>query len=93
VDAVPGPQLDAWRPRSQRHQNLKAAFARLQEAEPQHASHARSLSHTSLALRSTRAHFGVLAPISHGQEPTINNFDLEADLSYEVDLGSGTQPP
>jgi len=53
-----------------------------------------SLSHTqSRRLRSARAHLRVLARFRTGQEPTLNNFDLQAIYRTSRPLGRGTQKP
>ncbi len=83
------PQLDALEARvGSANQNLKAAFARLQEARAATRIARADLFPTlSLGASAARARTSAYAPrFRTGQEPTLNNFDLEADLSYEVDL-------
>jgi outer membrane protein, multidrug efflux system len=83
------PQLDALEDKvGSANQNLKAAFARLQEARATTRIARADLFPTlSLGASAARARTSVYSPrFPTGQEPTLNNFDLEADLSYEVDL-------
>jgi NodT family efflux transporter outer membrane factor (OMF) lipoprotein len=83
------PELDALEAKvSNANQNIKAAFARLQEARAAtriaRAGLAPSLNVTSSAARQ-RVSQNSPAYVT-GHNPTFNNFDVEADLSYEVDL-------
>ena len=83
------PQLDALEAKvGGANQNLKAAFARLLEARTATRIARADLFPTlSLGASATRARTSVYSPrFPPGQEPTLNNFDLEADLSYEIDL-------
>ena len=83
------PQLDALEAKvGSANQNLKAAFARLQEARAATRIARAGLFPTlSLGASAARARTSVYSPrFRTGQEPTLNNFDLQADLSYEVDL-------
>ena len=83
------PQLDALEAKvGSANQNLKAAFARLQEARAATRIARADLFPTlSLGASAARARTSAYSPrFRTGQEPTLNNFDLEADLSYEVDL-------
>jgi len=83
------PQLDALEARvDDANQDLKAAFARLQQARAAtriaRADLFPTLKIGSLATRSrTSANSPRFPP---GTEPVGNNFDLEADLSYELDV-------
>ena len=83
------PQLDALEAKVvSANQNLKAAFARLQEARAATRIARADLFPTlSLGASVARARTSVNSPgFPTGREPTLNNFDLEADLSYELDL-------
>lgn len=83
------PQLDALEAKvGSANQNLKAAFARLQEARAATRIARADLFPTlSLGASVARARTSAYSPrVPTGQELTLNNFDLEADLSYEVDL-------
>ncbi len=83
------PELDALEAKvSEANQNLRAAFARLQQARAAtriaRADLFPNLSVGSTAARArtslnSRSYFA-------GEEPTYNTFDLEADLSYEFDV-------
>jgi len=69
------------------NQNLKAAFARLQEARPQRASTRAGLFPHSVLGAPQRARHSVSRPdFAREQEPTLNNFDLQADHRTKVDL-------
>lgn len=70
------------------NQNLKAALARLQEARAATRIARADLFPTlTVGSADTRARTSVNSPrYPLGAEPTLNNFNLEADLSYEVDL-------
>jgi NodT family efflux transporter outer membrane factor (OMF) lipoprotein len=83
------PQLNALEAKvGSANQNLKAAFARLQEARAATRIARADLFPTlSLGASAARARTSANSPrFPAGQELTLNNFDLEADLSYEVDL-------
>jgi NodT family efflux transporter outer membrane factor (OMF) lipoprotein len=83
------PQLDALEDKvANANQNLKAAFARLQEARAQTRIVRADLFPTlSVGSTAVRTRTSVNAPrFPPGEQPTLNNFDLEADLSYELDL-------
>jgi NodT family efflux transporter outer membrane factor (OMF) lipoprotein len=83
------PQLDALEAKvGSANENLKAAFARLQEARAATRIARADLFPTlSVGAAATRTRTSVNAPrFPTGEEPTLNNFDLEADLSYEIDL-------
>jgi NodT family efflux transporter outer membrane factor (OMF) lipoprotein len=83
------PQLDALEAKvGDANQNLKAAFARLQEARAAtRVARADLFPTLSVGSSVTRARASVNSPrYPTGEEPTLNNFDLEADLSYEIDL-------
>ena len=70
------------------NQDLKAAFARLQQAEAL-TRIARSGLFPALTAgaAATRSRTSINSPkFPAGAEPVGNNFDLEADLSYEIDL-------
>jgi NodT family efflux transporter outer membrane factor (OMF) lipoprotein len=70
------------------NQNIKAAFARLQQARAETRIQRAGLFPT-LTVGSTaeRARTSVNSPrFLPGSPPTLGNFDLEADLSYEIDL-------
>ena len=70
------------------NQNLKAALARLQEARAvTRIARADLFPILTVGSAGTRARTSVNSPrYPVGAEPTLNNFNLEADLSYEVDL-------
>jgi NodT family efflux transporter outer membrane factor (OMF) lipoprotein len=83
------PQLDALEAKvSSANQNLKAAFARLQEARAAtRVARADLFPTLSVGASGTRTRTSVNSPrFPTGEEPTLNNLDLEADLSYEIDL-------
>ena len=83
------PQLDALEAQvGSSNQNLKAAFARLQEARAAtRIARADLFPAVNLGASATRARTSVNSPrFPTGEEPTLNNFDLEADLSYEIDI-------
>jgi len=83
------PQLDALEAKvSAANQNLKAAFARLQQARAATRIARADLFPTLTAGSSaTRARASVNSPtFLPGFEPVYNNFDLQADLSYELDV-------
>jgi outer membrane protein, multidrug efflux system len=70
------------------NQNLKAAFARLQQARAEtRIQRAGLFPSLNVGSTATRTRTSVNAPrFLPGYEPTLNNFDLEADFSYEIDL-------
>ncbi|HXA36693.1 MAG TPA: efflux transporter outer membrane subunit, partial [Steroidobacteraceae bacterium] len=70
------------------NQNLKAGFARLQEARAATRIARANLFPTLTAASSaSRQRVSQNSPTYvKGSEPTFNYFDLEADLSYEIDL-------
>jgi NodT family efflux transporter outer membrane factor (OMF) lipoprotein len=83
------PQLDALEVKvSNANQNIKAAFARLQEARAAtRIARADLVPTLNLASSTTRQRASQNSPTYVlGHNPTFNNFDVEADLSYEVDL-------
>lgn len=83
------PQLDALEARvGDVNQNLKAALARLQQARADTRVARADLYPTlSIAPAVTRSRTSINAPrYPSGAPPIINNFDLEADFSYEIDL-------
>jgi NodT family efflux transporter outer membrane factor (OMF) lipoprotein len=70
------------------NQDLKAAYARLLQARAA-TRIARADLFPTLSARSsaTRTRTSVNSPtFARGEEPVQNNFDLEADLSYEIDV-------
>jgi NodT family efflux transporter outer membrane factor (OMF) lipoprotein len=83
------PQLDALETKvGSANQNLKSAFARLQQARAETRIQRAGLFPTlNVGSSATRGRASVNSPrFPFGFEPTGNNFDLEADLSYEIDL-------
>jgi NodT family efflux transporter outer membrane factor (OMF) lipoprotein len=83
------PELDALEVNvGQANQNIKAAFARLQEARAAtRIARADLLPTLDAASSATRQRVSQNSPTYvPGRNPTFNNFDIEADLSYEVDL-------
>jgi NodT family efflux transporter outer membrane factor (OMF) lipoprotein len=83
------PQLDALEAKvDDANQDLKAAFARLQQARAATRIARADLFPTLTAASSaTRSRISVNSPIyAPGTNPITNNFDLEADLSYELDV-------
>src|SRR5258708_31830570 len=70
------------------NQGLKAAFARLQQARAATRIARADLFPTlSAASSATRARTSTNSPtFVPGRRPIYNNFDLEADLSYEFDV-------
>jgi NodT family efflux transporter outer membrane factor (OMF) lipoprotein len=87
--AFEDPALDSLEARiGDVNQNLKAALARLREARADTRIARADLFPTlSLGATAARTRTSVNAPrFPVGEAPVINNFDLEADLSYEVDL-------
>jgi outer membrane protein, multidrug efflux system len=83
------PQLDVLQAKvADANQDLKAAFARLQQARATTRITRASLFPTLTAAASaTRARTSVNSPrFPRGTEPVGNNFDVEADFSYELDV-------
>ena len=83
------PQLDALETRvGDANQDLKAAFARLQQARATTRIARADLFPTlSAASSATRSRTSTNSPTYFsGRKPVYNNFDLEADLSYEFDM-------
>jgi NodT family efflux transporter outer membrane factor (OMF) lipoprotein len=83
------PQLDALETQvGDANQNLKAAFARLQQARAATRIARADLFPTLTAGSSaTRSRTSVNSPrFPPGAEPVGNNFDLEADFSFELDV-------
>ena len=83
------PELDALEVKvGEANQNIKAAFARLQEARAATRIARADLFPTlNVASSATRQRVSQNSPAYvPGRNPTFNNFDVEADLSYEVDL-------
>jgi outer membrane protein, multidrug efflux system len=70
------------------NQDLRAAYARLVQARAQTRIARASLFPTlTVGSSATRARSSINAPrFPPGAAPVGNNFDLEADLSYEIDL-------
>src|SRR5882757_6292733 len=70
------------------NQNIKAAFARLQEARAAtRIARADLVPTLNVAASATRQRVSQNSPTyAPGHNPTFNNFDVEADLSYELDL-------
>ena len=70
------------------NQDLKAAFARLQQARAATRIARADLFPTlNIGSSATRSRTSVNSPtFPPGAEPVANNFDLQADLSYEIDL-------
>jgi outer membrane protein, multidrug efflux system len=83
------PQLDALETKvGNANQDLKAAFARLQEARAETRIARADLFPTfTLGASGARVRTSPNSPgFPPGEEPTLNDFNLEADLSYEIDL-------
>ena len=83
------PQLDALEVKvGNANQNIKAAFARLQEARAAtRIARADLVPTLNVASSATRQRVSQnSATYVPGHDPTFNNFNVEADLSYEVDL-------
>src|SRR6202007_498516 len=82
-------QLDALEQKAKTsNQDLKAALARWQEARAT-TRVARSGLSPTLNAGASAARVRVsqnAAGYVHGEEPTFNDFDVQADLSYEIDL-------
>ena len=70
------------------NQDLKAAYARLLQARAATRIARADLFPTlTIGSSATRSRTSVNSPtFPHGAEPVGNNFDLEADLSYEIDV-------
>jgi NodT family efflux transporter outer membrane factor (OMF) lipoprotein len=83
------PTLDALEVKvSNGNQNVKAAFARLQEARAAtRIARADLVPTLSVGSSAARERVSQNSPTYvPGRNPTYNNFDIEADLSYELDL-------
>jgi NodT family efflux transporter outer membrane factor (OMF) lipoprotein len=83
------PQLDALEAKvGDANQDLKAAFARLQQARAATRIARADLFPTlDVGAGATRARASVNSPTYvPDRNPTYNNFDLQADLSYEIDV-------
>src|ERR1700724_2427813 len=86
---VQDPQLDALETQvGDANQDLRAAFARLQQARAATRIAWADLFPTlSAGASATRSRTSVNSPTYvRGRNPNYNNFDLEADLSYEFDV-------
>jgi NodT family efflux transporter outer membrane factor (OMF) lipoprotein len=70
------------------NESLKAGFARLQQARAQtRIARAGLLPHVTAQAAPGRVRTSQNSPrFPTGEEPVYNNFDLEADLSYELDV-------
>ena len=70
------------------NQNIKAAFARLEQARAAtRIARADLLPTLNVGSSATRARISQNSPVYvPGRNPTYNNFGVEADLSYELDL-------
>jgi outer membrane protein TolC len=80
------PQLDALESQvGDANQGLKAAFARLQQARAA-TRIARADLFPNLSAASSATRSRTSPTYVPGRKPVYNNFDLEADLSYEVDV-------
>jgi NodT family efflux transporter outer membrane factor (OMF) lipoprotein len=82
-------QLDALEKQADdANQDLKAAFARLQQARAATRIARADLFPTlTVGSSATRSRTSVNSPdFPRGAQPVGNNFELEADLSYEVDV-------
>lgn len=83
------PQLDVLEAKAEdANQDLKAAFARLQQARAvTRIARADLFPTVSAGAAATRSRASVNSPtFPPGARPVYNNFDLEADFSYELDL-------
>jgi NodT family efflux transporter outer membrane factor (OMF) lipoprotein len=83
------PQLDALEKKAgDANQDLKAGFARLQQARAATRIARADLFPTlTVGSSAARARTSVNSPdFPKGAQPVGNNFDLQADLSYEVDV-------
>ena len=84
------PQLDALEARvDDANQDLKAAFARLEQARAvTRIARADLFPTLSAAAAAARSRTSVNSPdFPPGAKPVGHNFNLQADLSYELDLG------
>jgi outer membrane protein TolC len=81
LDGIEGQVADA-------NQNLKAAYARLLQARAAtRIARADLFPALTVGSSATRSRTSVNSPkFPAGAEPVGNNFDLEADLSYEIDV-------
>src|SRR5277367_579308 len=82
-------QLDALEAKAESaNQDLKAAFARLEQARAvTRIARADLFPTLSAGASATRSRASVNSPtFPPGARPVYNNFDLEADFSYELDL-------
>jgi NodT family efflux transporter outer membrane factor (OMF) lipoprotein len=87
--AFQDPQLDALQARvGSANQNLQSALARLQQARAETRIQRAGLFPTlNVGSSATRGRTSVNSPrFPAGYQPSGNNFELEADLSYEIDL-------
>jgi outer membrane protein, multidrug efflux system len=87
--AFQDPQLDALQAKvGSANQNLQSALARLQQARAATRIQRAGLFPTlNVGSSATRGRTSVNSPrFPAGYEPSGNNFELEADLSYEIDL-------
>jgi NodT family efflux transporter outer membrane factor (OMF) lipoprotein len=83
------PQLDALEAKvDDANQDLKAAFARLQQARAAtRIARADLFPALKIGSSASRSRTSVNSPaFAPGTEPVGNNFDLEADFSYELDV-------
>jgi NodT family efflux transporter outer membrane factor (OMF) lipoprotein len=83
------PMLDTLEGRvTQSNQDIKAAFARLQEARAQtRIARAAYFPTLTAGPTATRSRTSVNSPLFNGTKPaTSNDFLLDADLSYELDV-------
>ena len=83
------PALDGFEAQvADANQDLKAAYARLQQARAAtRIAHADLFPAINLGSAATRSRTSVNSPkFPAGAQPVGNNFDLEADLSYEIDV-------
>src|SRR5271155_2561301 len=83
------PPLDGLEAKAESaNQDLKAAFARLQQARAvTRIARADLFPTLSVGSSATRSRTSVNSPrFPPGAEPVGNNFDLEADFSYELDV-------
>jgi NodT family efflux transporter outer membrane factor (OMF) lipoprotein len=83
------PQLDALEKKAaDANQDLKAGFARLQQARAATRIARADLFPTlTVGSSAARSRTSVNSPdFPKGAEPVGNNFDLQADLSYEIDV-------
>ena len=83
------PALDGFEAQvADANQDLKAAYARLQQARAAtRIARADLFPAINLGSAATRSRTSVNSPkFPAGAQPVGNNFDLEADLSYEIDV-------